>query len=328
MRQVAFDLEGPLSPQDNAYDLMGLFPEGRRVFEVISRYDDLLTLEARPGYEPGDTLALIVPFLLYHHVKESDIRALAEKAVLVPGASELVSELQHSQWQVFCITTTYLQYSRHVTARLGISADNVAGTVLPLDQVSANVTLADLAVVGSVEEQIAKLRPDNDDAIKRLLDRFYWTELPRTKLGGLVEGVKPVGGRRKVRALERFAARAEQPLSEWVVVGDSITDFRMFQAVDRAGGLAVAFNANEYALPYATIGLASTDISDLVFALDAWARGRRLAVAQFIAAKAGSPHAPNRDNFQWLSGSPSLTAALELHKRIRRLVRQSAGNLG
>ncbi len=44
---IAFDLEGPLSPQDNAYDLMKLFPDGDKLFEVISRYDDLLTLEAR-----------------------------------------------------------------------------------------------------------------------------------------------------------------------------------------------------------------------------------------------------------------------------------------
>ena len=77
-RFICFDLEGPLSPQDNAYELMKLFPQGDRVFEIISRYDDLLTLEERPDYEPGDTLALIVPFLLYHGIGEEDIRRLAQ----------------------------------------------------------------------------------------------------------------------------------------------------------------------------------------------------------------------------------------------------------
>ena len=47
---------------------MKLFPNGDRIFEVISRYDDLLTLEEREGYEPGDTLALIVPFLILHNI--------------------------------------------------------------------------------------------------------------------------------------------------------------------------------------------------------------------------------------------------------------------
>ena len=70
MNFICFDLEGPLSPQDNAYELMRLFPNGGKIFEVISRYDDLLTLEEREDYEPGDTLALIVPFLLLHNISE------------------------------------------------------------------------------------------------------------------------------------------------------------------------------------------------------------------------------------------------------------------
>ncbi|MDP2916814.1 MAG: hypothetical protein Q8O16_02660, partial [Dehalococcoidia bacterium] len=74
---IAFDLEGPLSPQDNAYDLMKLFPDGDRLFEIISRYDDLLTLEGKEGYEPGDTLALIVPFLVLHDITEDNITELA-----------------------------------------------------------------------------------------------------------------------------------------------------------------------------------------------------------------------------------------------------------
>ena len=64
MNYICFDLEGPLSPQDNAYELMKLFPNGDRIFEVISRYDDLLALEGKEDYEPGDTLSLIVPFLV------------------------------------------------------------------------------------------------------------------------------------------------------------------------------------------------------------------------------------------------------------------------
>ncbi len=106
---ICFDLEGPLSPQDNAYDLMKLFPDGDRVFEVISRYDDLLTLEGREGYEPGDTLALIVPFLVLHGISEADITDLADRATLTGGAARLVTWLNDEGWQVFCITTTYKQ---------------------------------------------------------------------------------------------------------------------------------------------------------------------------------------------------------------------------
>ncbi|MBI2288195.1 MAG: hypothetical protein HYU83_04385, partial [Chloroflexi bacterium] len=131
---ICFDLEGPLSPQDNAYDLMKLFPNGDRLFEVISRYDDLLTLEGRQDYEPGDTLALIVPFLILHQIREADIASLSAKASLTGGANKLMSWLESSGWKVFCITTTYEQYAIHITQKLGIFAHNVACTPFPLDK--------------------------------------------------------------------------------------------------------------------------------------------------------------------------------------------------
>lgn len=328
MKLIAFDLEGPLSPQDNAYDLMGLFPQGRKVFEIISRYDDLLTIEGRTGYEPGDTLALIVPFLVYHGVKESDIVALANKASFIPGAADLIPDLISAGWKVFCITTTYRQYSGNLIRRLGIPAENLAGTSFPLDQLAKVAVEADFGLVAGVEQELLKLSPSDDGKIKRTLDRFYWEQLPRTKFGPLIAGVKPVGGRRKAEALQRFASRVGQPLSKWVVVGDSITDFRMFQTVESAGGLAIAFNANEYALPYATMSLATIDSRDLLPVLVRWATGGRLAVANFVAHEEQRGGKNDRNYFHWLSGNNQWTAALPVHKRIRRLLRESAAKLG
>jgi len=328
MKLVAFDLEGPLSPQDNAYDLMGLFPQGRKVFEIISRYDDLLTLEGKTGYEPGDTLALIVPFLVSHGVKESDIVALASKASFIHGAADLIPDLISAGWKVFCITTTYRQYSGNLVQRLGIPTENLAGTDFPLDRLAKTAVENDFSLVTRVEQELLKLSPSDDGKIKRILDRFYWEQLPRTKFGTLIAEVKPVGGRRKAEALQRFASRVGQPLSKWAVVGDSITDFRMFQTVESAGGLAIAFNANEYALPYATMSLATTDSRDLLPVLVRWATGGRLAVANFVAQEEQRGGKNDRNYFHWLSGNNHWTAALPIHKRIRRLVRESAAMLG
>lgn len=94
MNLICFDLEGPLAPQDNAYELMKLFPGGDKLFEVISRYDDLLTLENRPDYEPGDTLALIAPFLAYHNIKEEQISAMGQRAALTQGTPDLIARLK------------------------------------------------------------------------------------------------------------------------------------------------------------------------------------------------------------------------------------------
>jgi len=139
---ICFDLEGPLSPQDNAYKLMKLFPDGDRVFEIISRYDDLLTLEEREDYEPGDTLALILPFLLLHDISGDEITELAVKASFVGGAEKLVSWLQSKGWKVFCITTTYEPYAMHLTHKLGIFTHNVACTVLPWGKLHLTLGIA------------------------------------------------------------------------------------------------------------------------------------------------------------------------------------------
>jgi len=326
---ICFDLEGPLSPQDNAYDLMKLFPNGDRVFEVISRYDDLLTLEERPDYEPGDTLALIVPFLVLHNISEDDITRLAARATLTSGADKLISWLQYSGWKVFCITTTYRQYALHITQKLGIYAHNVACTPFPLNKLRQTSAKEDIELLQQAEADILTMKPVTDDErIKKRLDNFFWEKLPNTELGAIIREVKPIGGRRKVDALNKFADAYGQPLSKWVVVGDSITDFRMLQAVDKAGGLAIAFNANEYALPYATMGLASTHLSDLKELLQAWQKGQRNGVEKTVKEKERMGGAGDRGYFHWLSGREKIDDIIQIHKRIRRLVREEAGKLG
>ena len=329
MNFICFDMEGPLSPQDNAYELMKLFPNGDRVFEVISRYDDLLTLEERGDYEPGGTLALIVPFLVCHNLSESDITTLAGKAGLTGGAEKLISWLQTKGWKVFCISTSYEQYAMHITHKLGIYAHNVACTTFPIEEMRQTLCKEDAALLQQIEEEILTMRPVDDDArIKQSLDRFFWEKLPTPELGKLIKEVKPVGGRRKVDALNRFADKYDQPLSDWVVVGDSITDFRMLQAVEEAGGVSIAFNANEYALPYSTMSLASTLLSDLTEVLEAWQKGKRSRVERVVKWEERIGGKGDRNYFHWLSGRKGIGEVIEIHKRIRGVAREEAGKLG
>ena len=327
---IVFDLEGPLSPQDNAYDLMRLFPNGDRVFEVISRYDDLLTLAEKPDYEPGDTLALIVPFLILHGVKEADIARLATEATLVPGALDLISGLYTEEWRVFCITTTYEQYAMHITHKLGIYAHNVACTSFPLDRMRLSLAQEETDLLRRTEEAILSLDPANDVGIRQALDKFFWGELPRTGVGKLIQQVKPVGGRRKTEALKRFSEKYGVPFSGWVAVGDSITDARMLGEIDKAGGLAIGFNANQYALPCATMSLASTHLSDLKDVLLAWKKGQRREAERLVSDREKRGTGGDRANFHWLAkrDKAQIDDVVQVHKRLRQMVRQSAGKLG
>ncbi len=329
MNFICIDLEGPLSPQDNAYELMKLFPDGERVFEVISRYDDLLALEGREDYEPGDTLALIVPFLIYHGISEGDILRLSERAGLVEGARELIGGLNARGWKVFCISTSYEQYAHRIAHRVGIAPENVSSTRFPLDKFRRELEKEDLFQVAQIERNILRMRPFVDDTvIKETLNRFFWSDLPPTKLGEVMKRVKPVGGNRKVEALKGFAEDRGMPLSKVVVVGDSITDARMLETVNNARGLAIAFNANEYALPHSTLGLASTHLSDLAPVLEAWERGGRREVERLVKERETSGGIGNRGHFHWLAGRADFSEPLRIHKLIRRIVREEAAKLG
>ncbi len=329
MNFISFDLEGPLSPQDNAYELMKSIPNGGHIFEVISRYDDLITFERRENYEPGDTLALIAPFLISNGLSEEDIITLAGKASLVQGASDIISALRVSRWHVYCISTSYEQYARRISQRVGISPHNIACTRFPLDRYRWSLEEDNVAQVKRAQQDLSFMSPEADNKlIKERLDRFFYDELPPTNLGKFMKEVTPVGGQRKVGALSTFAVQSGCSLAETVVIGDSITDFKMLKAVNEAGGLAVAFNASEYALPYATIGLASTHISDLAPILNTWEKGNKRAVEALVMEKEKGGGDEDRGHFHWLRGREDYTEPLEVHRRIRKLVREEAGKLG
>jgi len=329
MNLICFDLEGPLAPQDNAYELMKLFPRGGKIFEVISRYDDLLALEGRPDYEPGDTLALIAPFLAYHGIEADQIAAMGQKAGLTQGATELISKLKSRGWDIFCISTSYEQYAYTVTQRLGIPTENVACTSFPLAQIRQLLSQDEFTLLEQTEHEIVNLKPFNDDSrIREYLDYFYWQALPQTSSGRIISQVKPVGGRRKIEALEKFSTRMGKPLSSWAAVGDSITDFKMLRAVNKAGGLAIAFNANEYVLPYSTLGLASVSLYDLWMVLETWEKAGRRVVERMVKEREEAGGSGDREHFHWLAEGKDIATPLEIHKRIRHLVREEAAKLG
>ena len=316
MNLIFFDMEGPLSIQDNAYEMMEMFPHGGRIFDLVKRYDCQLSMENRDDYDPGDGLVRIVPFLVHHGVTAEDMASLAERAAIVDGAEELIAGLDG--WEVFCVTTSYEQYAARIMQRVGIELNHLACTGFPIERCYELITDADRAVIQDVEQAILALGPDDDAKLRERLDQFYNIDLPKTPFGSLVLEMRAMGGRKKAAALRNFARVRGQFPDQVVVVGDSITDCRMLEAVDREGGLAIAFNATEDAIYYATMGVSAGSIGDIRFLLDAWVAGGRDAVERAIAER-------KVGRFQWLADNRDLDEPLRMHLEYRRLVRQAAG---
>ena len=316
MNLLFLDMEGPLSIQDNAYEMMELFPDGGRIFDLVKRYDRLLSVEGRDDYDPGDGLVRIVPFLIHHGVTADDMASLAERAAIMDGAQELIAGLDG--WEVFCVTTSYEQYAARIMQRVGIDLNRLACTRFPIERCYELISDADRVLIQDVEQKILNIGTDDDKKLRERLDRFFVVDLPRTPFGQTVQAMRAMGGRKKAAALRNFARVRGQFPEQVVVAGDSVTDCRMLEAVDREGGLAIAFNATEDAIYYATAGVASTSIGDIRFLLDAWAAGGREAVVRAIAER-------RVGRFQWLADNRDLEEPLRMHLEYRRLVRQAAG---
>jgi predicted HAD superfamily phosphohydrolase len=315
---IVFDLVGPLSLQDNTGYLMNLIPDGNRILEVVNRYGELLAQEKRVGFEPGDTRVLIMPFMVLHDILEKDVVDAASTSTLTEGAHKLIAWLQSNTWKVFCITTIYEQYAQYVTNRLEIYSHNVACTAFPLDDLRRSLSAEDRELLRDTEKEILEMRPgEGDQQIKEALDAFYLEKLPSTDLGEKLSEIKAVAGRRKLEALERFSKKYSQLLSDWVVVGDSLTDSHMLKALDEAGGGAIAYNADRYALSNATAGLASAQISDLLDVIPAWQKGKRKGLEQAINEKEKTGVKAGNGYFQWLAGRELTEEIIELHRRFR-----------
>jgi energy-converting hydrogenase A subunit R len=274
---AAFDLEGPLSPQDNAYEVMHLIKDGPSIFEVLSKYDDYLALQNTPDYEPGDTLKLIVPFLLINGVTELDIVKVSKRAKLVRGAKELIKWLQEDMWNVHVISTSYEQHAYNIASQLGIERKKVHCTRFPLDLFYDVLDETGIELISEIQNEILSFCScDGCDniGIENLtaqLNHFFFEKIPKTRINEIFERVSVMGGKRKAEALMSVIGRAH--VKQTAAIGDSITDYIMLQRIRSAGGLSVAFNGNMYSLPYANIGIACVDIRPLYLFLTKFRTG-------------------------------------------------------
>jgi energy-converting hydrogenase A subunit R len=343
MVKIFFDLEGPISPQDNAYEVLGLARNGERIFEVISKYDDILTLEGRENYEPGDTLKLIVPFLIKNKISECDIREVSKNAGIVPGVRDVITKLKTLGWDVYIISTSYEQHAYNIARQVGVESERVACTRMPLDDYHMEFSDDDLKVLSDAEDKILnELYPGSDEEkVKRELDKFFFGTLQEGKIGSIFNEVKVCGGGRKVDAMMAFAKSDD--LSGAVAVGDSITDFKMLAKIKEKGGLAVAFNGNEYSIPYADVAVATVDQRFLLPILSTFAEGGRNQAIDL------AKRLENASFDEVLKSMPSDTVStlqkdikppqyhyidsdtdeiIKIHKEYRTLVRGAAGKLG
>jgi energy-converting hydrogenase A subunit R len=292
------DCEGPISKNDNAFELSErLIPDGARLFSLISKYDDIqVEIVRRQHYEPGDTLRLILPFLKAYGATDALFRSISEETLrLVPGAREtlgLVSKVMPS----FIVSTSYEHYIESLCQLIGFPKSNTYSTKLDLD--SFKIPDWEIERVKMWADKLAKLSPprippkarsiqdfDKQDRESiEFLDQIIWHEILGMTIGRIITIVKPVGGAEKVEAVKDILRRHNSDLKQTVYFGDSITDSEPLKYVREGEGLAVSFNGNEYAIRQAELAILSGDTLVTTIIALIFNKGGKEAVRQLVAS--------------------------------------------
>jgi len=263
------DCEGPISKNDNAFELAAHFvPKGDRFFELVSKYDDILAdIVKKPGYKAGDTLKLILPFLkAYGATNQAVTEYSSENVLLVPGAKRML-EFVKTVMPSFIVSTSYEHYMRALCSIVEFPYGNVYCTRLDLDRYRLDETERER--LDQLREEMSALPmleiPRNAKSLQdfsrhhqesiRKLNEIFWEEIDKMEISRIFREINPVGGSEKAQAVQSIATGLGKGLSDVMYVGDSITDVSAFQLVRKEGGLTVSFNGNEYAVREAEIAV-------------------------------------------------------------------------
>ena len=272
MRRIfVTDCEGPISKNDNAFELaQKLIPEGAKLFTLISKYDDIQAeIVRRPGYRPGDTLKLILPFLKAYGATNDILRRLsAENIMLVKGAKDTLS-LVGKHMPSFIVSTSYEHYIKSLCKLTGFPEDHVYCTELDIDRFKMPDWESEK--LRSWTRELVRFSPPEippsansvsdfsreDRKTLAFLDEIFWKEMSRMIVGDILREVRPIGGMEKVESVRDIVNKQSISAAQVIYFGDSITDSEPLKHVRNNGGVAVSFNGNEYAVREAELAVLS-----------------------------------------------------------------------
>lgn len=303
------DCEGPLTLNDNAYELADEFIEdGGKLFKIISRFDDYLVDDVKlENYHAGDTLKLIVPFYkLAGLTNEKMIKFSRENIYLVDGSDDTLrfaNELIDS----FIVSTSYGQYIEALCNYIDFPFQNTYHTQLDVcgatnfnqfDKKSDNVSsqannsqtivgdkspkfIEELKKVEEFRKIILEHGDESEEDFNVLYDIFF-NEFPKLEINKYIESVKTVGGKGKQIAVEDIVEKLDLGQGSIIYMGDSITDVEPLQYARDNGGLSVSFNGNEYPLNVAEIAVISNHTIVSSILIDLHSRFDKEYVLDFI----------------------------------------------
>ena len=276
------DCEGPLSINDNAYEISDYFiPEGGEFFSILSNYDDMLVERNTEGYLAGSTLKLILPFFKAYNLTENDLIQFSEDNInMVNGAYEMIKYVQDIM-PFYIVSTSYNQYIKALCDKTGFIYDNTYSTQLELDKYELNT---------QEQESLIDIRVNIlFDYSFENIDHYFTEVISNMQINNLIESVTPVGGIGKRDAILDIIEKNNYEASNLMYSGDSITDCEALEYAKENNGISISFNGNIHSIKSAEISVTSTNNMILALIAEIFNDKSREGVYDFISSYNDNP---------------------------------------
>lgn len=243
------DCEGPLTLNDNAFELSDYFIEnGDELFKILSLYDDYLAdVVKKPNYKSGNTLKLILPFFMAENLKNEDLISFSQNNIsLVNDSKFLINYLKESM-NTYIVSTSYGQYIEAVANYMDLPFENTYYTKVDMD--------IDFEDTEKIKEYKKLILANPDDY--ELFNTIFFEEMVELSFYDKIKDVEVIGGLGKKLAIDDIIARDNIDVNEIFYIGDSITDVEPLNFARENNGISISFNGNEYPLKVAEIAIVS-----------------------------------------------------------------------
>lgn len=272
------DCEGPLTLNDNAYEISDYFMEnGGDLFKILSLYDDYLAdIVKKEDYKAGNTLKLILPFFAADNLSNDDMIKFSRENIYAVRDSKFLLKYLKDAMNTYIVSTSYGQYIEALSNYMEFPFENTYYTKVDIDALSLNDE--ELSKMAEYKTQILK-NPDDYE----LFDKIFFEEITKMDIYEKIREVEVVGGLGKKLAIDNIIEKDKIDVNQILYIGDSITDVEPLQFARDNNGISISFNGNEYPLKVAEIAIVSPSAITTAVIANIYSSHDKNKVMQFIS---------------------------------------------
>ncbi len=271
------DCEGPLTLNDNAFEMCAYFIEdGDELFKILSLYDDYLAdVVKKEGYKVGNTLKFILPFFVLENLKNKDLIDFSKNNIYAVRDSKFLLKYLKEAMNTYIVSTSYGHYIEALSNYMEFPFENTYYTKVDMDNLYLNDE--ESSKVADYKNKILANPKDYE-----LFDEIFFKEIPKMDIYEKIKEIDVVGGLGKKLAIDDIIENDNIDVNQMLYIGDSITDVEPLQFARENNGISISFNGNEYPLKVAEIAIVSPSAIATAVIANIYADNDKNKVLQFI----------------------------------------------